>query len=166
MYENIIEFFIHLRLLLTPLRVNTTFFKYWQLQYQQRQTNETKNGKLFRVMKFFFLIWWKPLWNQKLFLLTATALHSCYTLVRPLPTLSCSPFFTYFFGTNFRHQNKNNVVVTISCFVYQLSKKYCVSYVSEHLTYCTQINEYWLNKNACLNIVLEYMFIGDSYKCR
>ena len=32
-------------------------------------------------------------------------------------------------------------------------KKYCVYYVSEHLKYCTQINEYWLNKNACLNIV-------------
>ena len=24
----------------------------------------------------------------------------------------------------------------------------------EHFKYCTQINEYWLNKNACLNIVL------------
>ena len=40
------------------------------------------------------------------------------------------------------YQNKNNVVVTISCFVYQLSKKYCVYYVSEHLKYCSQINEY------------------------
>ena len=25
-------------------------------------------------------------------------------------------------------------------------------YVSEHLRYCTQISEYWLNKNASLNI--------------
>ena len=32
-------------------------------------------------------------------------------------------------------------------------KTYCVYYVSEHLKYCTQINEYRLNKNACLNIV-------------
>ena len=43
------------------------------------------------------------------------------------------------FGTNFRHQNKNNVVKTISCFVCRLSKKY---YMSEHLKYCTQTNEY------------------------
>ena len=43
---------------------------------------------------------------------------------------------------------------TISCFVYQLSKEYCVYYLSEHFKYCSQINEYWLNKNACLNIVL------------
>ena len=28
------------------------------------------------------------------------------------------------FGTNFRHQNENNVVETIRYFVYQLSKKY------------------------------------------
>ena len=33
-----------------------------------------------------------------------------------------------------------------SCYVYQLSKKYCVYYVSEHLKYCSKINEYWLNK--------------------
>ena len=35
-------------------------------------------------------------------------------------------FFTNFYGTNFRHQNKNNVVETTSCFVDQLSKKYCL----------------------------------------
>ena len=65
------------------------------------------------------------------------------------------------FGINFRHQIKNNVVETISCFVCQLSKKYCVYSVSEHLTYCTQINEYWFNKNACLNIV-EWISIAES----
>ena len=32
-------------------------------------------------------------------------------------------------------------------------KKYCVCYVSKHLKYCTQTNEFWLNKNVCLNIV-------------
>ena len=35
-----------------------------------------------------------------------------------------------------------------------MSKKYFGYYVSEHIKYCTQINEYWLNKNVCLNIVL------------
>ena len=35
----------------------------------------------------------------------------------------------------------------------QLSKKYCVYYVSEHLKYFSRINEYWLNKNDCLNLI-------------
>ena len=26
--------------------------------------------------------------------------------------------------------------------------------MSEHLKFCTEINEYWLDKNACLDIVL------------
>ena len=100
--------------------------------------------------------WEKHLRNKKLILPISTARRSGYTLVRPFPTLNCFPFFRNCFGTNkFRHQNKNNVVETISLFVYQLSKKYCEYYVSEHLKYCTQINEYCLNKNACLNIVLK-----------
>ena len=35
---------------------------------------------------------------------------------------------------------KINVGEITSCFVGQLTKKYCVYYVSEHLTYCDQIN--------------------------
>ena len=62
----------------------------WQLKCKQRQTNKTKNGKFYRIIKFF---WGNPLWNQKLLLLTATARRSCYTLVRPFPTLSYFPFF-------------------------------------------------------------------------
>ena len=65
-------------------------------------------------------------------------------------------FFTFFL-TNFRNQNKNNVVETSSCFIDQLSKIMYIAYtyyVSEHLRYCTQINEYWLNKKVCLYIVL------------
>ena len=55
----------------------------WQLKCQQRQTNKTKNGelffwKLFRIIKFVFLILWeKPFWNQMLLLPTATARCSC-----------------------------------------------------------------------------------------
>ena len=64
-----------------------------------------------------------------------------------------SIFSQTFFETNFRNQNKNNVDEITSCFVDQLSKKYCIYYVSEHLRYCSKINEYWLNKNVCLNIV-------------
>ena len=45
---------------------------------------------------------------------------------------------------------KQPVVLLTSC-----QKKYCVYYVSEHFKYYTQINEYWLNKSVCLNIMLE-----------
>ena len=44
------------------------------------------------------------------------------------------------------------VIETINCFVDQLSKN--IAYTPEHLKYCTQINEYWLDKNTCLNIVI------------
>ena len=37
--------------------------------------------------------------------------------------------YFYFFGTYFRYQNKSNVVETISCFVYQLSKKKNIAYI-------------------------------------
>ena len=84
--------------------------------------------------------------NSSAFLLHITKTFSNFELF--------SIFSQTFFGTNFRHENKSNVVETISCFVYQLSKKYYVYYVSEHLKYCLQIKEYWLNKNACLNTVL------------
>ena len=96
--------------------------------------------------------WGKPPWNQKLLPLTATARRSCYTLVRPFPN---------FFGTNFRHQNKNNVVETsyfgFFFFCLPAIKKYCVYYVFEHLKYRSRINEYWLNKNVCLNILLNWI---------
>ena len=94
----------------------------WQLKCQQRLT---KHGTFFsanfsELSNLSTLSFWeKPLWNQKLFLLTATAQRSCYILVRPFTILSCFPFF----GTNFRHQNKSNVVETISCYVAKLSKK-------------------------------------------
>ena len=29
----------------------------------------------------------------------------------------------------------------------------CIYYVSEHLKYCTQVKEYWFNKNICVNIM-------------
>ena len=97
------------------------------------------------LSKCFFLILLRqdPL-KSKVALTTATARPSCYTLAGK--TFSKVELFSIFshtyFGTNFRHQNKNNVVETINCFVYQLSIKYCVYYVSEHLKYCAQINEY------------------------
>ena len=116
----------------------------WQLKCQQRQTNKTKNGKLFFQQTSELS---KPLWNQKLLLLTATTRCSCYTLVRPFPTLSC--FLKLIFVIKIKTMLlKQSAVWLTSC-----PKKYCVYYLCEHLKYCTQINEYWLNKNACLNII-------------
>ena len=128
----------------------------WQVKCQQRQTNKTKNGelffcKLFSIIKFFFLI----LLREATLESKAANRNSSGFLLHNVELFSI--FFTNFFGTNFRYQNKNNAVETINCFNCQLSKKYCVYYVSEHLKYCSQINEYLLNKNVCLNIVLRHL---------
>ena len=101
--------------------------------------------------------WGKPLWHQKLLVLTAKARRFCYV---ELFSISSQTFLELIFLTKI----KKNVIETIGCFVYQLSKKYCIYYVSEQLKYCTQINQYWLNKNAYLNKVLDnsnfiYLFI-------
>ena len=113
-YSNVISSFSEHITIFRTLSINI-----WQLKCKQWQTNKTKKGKLFsenfsKLSNFpSSYLWGKPLWNQKLLLLTATARGSCYTLVRSFPTLSCFPFFINFFGTNFRHQNKTNVVETI-----------------------------------------------------
>ena len=36
-------------------------------------------------------------------------------------------------------------------------------YMFEHLKYCTQINEYWLNKNAGVNIVLNCSIVINTF---
>ena len=105
-----------------------------------------------RIIKFFFLILLREATLQSE--VASTNRNSSASLLHTSKTSSNVEFFTNFFGTNFRHQNKNNVIETISCFVDQLSNKYCVYYVSEHLKYCSQTNEYWLNKYSCLTIVL------------
>ena len=77
----------------------------------------------------------------------AFLLHSC-------ETFSNVELFSIFSQIFLELISAISVVETISCFVDQLSKKYCLYYLSEHLKYCSQINEYWLNKNVCLNIAL------------
>ena len=106
----------------------------------------------------FSSFWGKPLWNQKLLLLTATPRRSCYALETPFTTLSCFPFFhKIFLKLIFTTKIKTMLLIHQSAVLFtSCHKKYCVYYVSEHLKYCAQINEYWLNKNPCLNIVLEY----------
>ena len=94
----------------------------WQLKCQQIQTNKTKNPILSGNFSEFFnfsssAFWEKPLWNQKLLLLTTIARRSGHALARPFPTLSYFPFFSESFLELIFATNKNNVVETISCFV-------------------------------------------------
>ena len=93
----------------------------WQLKCQLRQTNKTKNAKnyfckLFRIIKFFFLILLREVTLESK--ITPTNRNSSSFLLRWV----VFHFVTIFFGTNFPYQNKNNVVETISCFIYQLPK--------------------------------------------
>ena len=129
----------------------------WQLKCQQRQTNKTKNAKLFfcklfRIIKFFFLILVREATLEPN--VASTNRNSSAFLLHTSMTFSNVAVFTIFSQTFFELIFATNVVETISCFIYQLSKNYCVYYVPEHLKYCSQINEYWLNKNGCVNIVL------------
>ena len=129
------------------------FSEHLQLLFDNSNVNNDKQIK--QTMAIFFSAnfselsnfsfsssWGKPLWNQKLLLLTATARSSCYTLVRLIPTLTFC---------HFSHTFLELIIATKIKTMCQ--KKNCVYYMSEHLKYCAQINEYWFNKYACLNIV-------------
>ena len=60
------------------IKFRTLSIDIWQLKCQQQQTNKSKNGEFF-IANFSELYFWeKPLWNQNLLLLTATAQRSCY----------------------------------------------------------------------------------------
>ena len=138
------------------------FSEHFQLIFENSNVNNDKQLKQTEAANFFSVnfselsnfssssFWEKQVWNQKFVLLTATVGHSYYTS----KTFSNVELFFIFSQTFleliFSTKIENNVVETISCFVYQLSKKYCVNehYVSEHLKYCSQINEFWVNKNA------------------
>ena len=109
-----------------------TISEHFQLIFDNSNVNNDKQIKQKKPKNFccnfselsnfsFSSFWGKTLWNQKLLLLTAIARCSYYTLVCTLVVYQrwvVFHFFTNFFRTNFRHQNKNNV--------YQLSKKCCV----------------------------------------
>ena len=64
----------------------------WQLKHKkQKMANffSANFSELSNFSKFSSLFFWeKPLWNQKLLLLTATAWRSSYTLVRAFPLFS------------------------------------------------------------------------------
>ena len=129
--------------IIRSVQFQTLSIDIWQLKCQQTKNDKLFLCKLFRIIKFFFhILLSKATLDSKV----APTNHNNTAFLLPIRRTFAnielfSIFFTnFFFGTNFRHQNKNNVVETISCFVGQLSKKYCVYeyYVSEHIKkYCT-----------------------------
>ena len=80
-----------------------------------------------------------------------------------------SIFSHIFLELIFGHQNKNNVVETISCFVYQLSNKYCVYYVSEHLKSPSnqrrnEVTKHWRNVKETANITKNgFLSLSDFF---
>ena len=90
--------------------------------------------------------WEKPLWNQKLLLLNATPRSSCYTLVRSFQRWVVFHFFKNFleliFATKIKKMLlKQSTLLFTSC--------------QKNIAYIMCLNT-WLNKNACLNIVLVF----------
>ena len=136
------------------------FSEHFQLIFDNSNVNKDKQikqnyGKVFRIIKFFFLILLRKATLESKFVPTnrnssAFLLHTSKTCSNfKLFSIFSQSFLDLIFAIKIK-----NVVETIRCFFYQLSTKYCIYYVSEHLKYCTEINEYWLSKIACLNIVL------------
>ena len=112
------------------------FSEDFQLNFDNSNVNNDKQIKqkmANRVVNFFLLILLREA-TLKSKVAPANRKSSAFLLHFSM-TFSNVELFSISSHT-FRHQNKNNVVETISCFVYQLSKKYCVNYVSEHLKYC------------------------------
>ena len=128
----------------------------WQLKCQQGQANKPKKisklffCKFFRIITFFFPILLRKATlesKSKAFLLQTSKTCSNVELF----SIFSQTFLELIFATKMKTMLlEQSAVLFTSC-----QKKYCVYYVSEHLKYFTQINEYWLNKNLCLNIVLQ-----------
>ena len=125
-------------------------------------------------MKFVFLILLrKAILESKV---APTSPNSSAFLSHTNKTFSNVELFSIFSQTFleqiFAYEMKTMLLKQSAVFFYQPSKKYCVCYVSEHLKYCIQIhvNEYWLNKNAWVNIVLgifnfRFFFLLCWYTC-
>ena len=128
------------------------FSEHFQLIFDNNVNNEKRIKqkmanifcKLFRIIKFFFLILLRLATLESI--VSPTNRKSSAFLFHTNKIFSnveqFSIFSQSFLKTILAPQNKNNVVATISRFVYQLPKKYCLHYVFEHLKYYLQINEY------------------------
>ena len=110
----------------------TLSFDIWRLTCQQRHTNKTKNGeevffcKLFRIIKFFFLILLrKAVLESKV---APTNRNSSTFLLYTSKTFSNVEFFSIFLQTFLE--------LIFATKLKTMLLKYCVYYVSEHLKYC------------------------------
>ena len=123
--------------------------------------------KLFRIIKFSFLILLREANLESK--VAPTNRNTSPLMLHTSKTFSTVELFSIFsetfleliFPTKIKTMllNKSAVLFT-SC-----QKKYCVYYVSEHLKYCTQRNEYFFNKNSYLNIVYfdQYLKVLQRY---
>ena len=100
-------------------------------------TNKTINGEFFsanfsELSNFSSSSFWeKPLWNQKLLLLTATARRSCYITSKTFPNVELfSVFLQTFLELIFATKIKTMLLFS------SYQEKYCIYYVSERLKYC------------------------------
>ena len=138
---SILQFSEHLQLIFDNSNVN------------KRQTNKTKNGKLF-FCKLPHPSERSQFGIQICSYITYTR-RSCYIQVRSFPTLTSFPFFSWtFLDLIFATIRKTMLLIQSAVLFTSCHQKYCAYYGSEHLKYCSQIEEYWLNKNGCLNMVL------------
>ena len=109
----------------------TLYVDIWQLNVHKNNQIKQKIAnffsKLFRINEFFFFILLREVTQESKVALTDHNI-SAFLLQRLVVFHFCAIFFELIFAT----KNKNNVVEIIGCFVYQMSKKYCVYYVFEH----------------------------------
>ena len=107
--------------------------------------------KLYRIIKFFFF----NLLREATF--ASTKRNSSAFLLQPSKTFFNVELFSIFSQTFleliFAFKIKTMLLKKTAVLFSSCQKN--ITYVSEHLIYCTQLNEYCLNKNACLNIIIE-----------
>ena len=98
---------------------------------KKRQTNKAQNGKLFRIIQFFFLILLREATLESKVATTnsnSSAFLLCTSKTFPnveLLSIVLKSFLELIFATKIK-----------TMLLKQSAEKYCVYYVSEHLKYC------------------------------
>ena len=89
----------------------------WYLTTQTQKMAQFFSTNFLELLHVSFSSFWeRPLWIQKLLLLTATVQRFCYAIVKPFPTLSCFPFFNQtFLELIFASNIKTNFLKQLFC---------------------------------------------------
>ena len=138
---SILQFAEHFQLIFVNSNVNN------DQQIKQKRPNFF--CKLFRIIEFFLLSLLREATLESK--VAATNRKTSVFLLRTSKTFSNVELFSIFSQT-FLGLIFDTKIITM-LLKQSAVKNNCVSYVSKHLKYCLQINKYWLNKSACLNIV-------------